>query len=270
MVLACNTRQLDELIELYAADALVLRSNLPRFARNGGTRVLLLRAGSRPRRSRVEPIRVEVVGDLAHEVGRYSALVPAQPANAAKSAANISGLREAERRRLEAGLGMLVERLDSDHCGIRDPEARPASKAAAAKRLVAWSGCHSEQAFSAQRGIWRAARCGALLATQYLRVWLASLCLLPHSNLPQLCAQLFQRLHLNRPHAHFRRALQVQRPIVDEAALFWLDLCSLKRQTIDATLRLAQAYKARTDKQTEDSRKPYFSMRNKFSSRIHC
>src|SRR5437588_5129049 len=28
-VLACNTRQLDELIELYAADALVLRSNLP-------------------------------------------------------------------------------------------------------------------------------------------------------------------------------------------------------------------------------------------------
>jgi hypothetical protein len=35
--------------------------------------------------------------------------------------------------------------------------------------------CHSEQAFFAQRGIWRAARSVAFFATQQSRVWLASL-----------------------------------------------------------------------------------------------
>jgi len=76
-VLACNTRQLDELIELYAADALVLRSNLPPIRGAMAVREFFfsaLEAGLGE--VAVEPIRVEVVGDLAHEVGRYSALVP--------------------------------------------------------------------------------------------------------------------------------------------------------------------------------------------------
>lgn len=76
-VLACNTRQLDELIELYAADALVLRSNLPPIRGALAVREFFyssLEAGLGE--VAVEPLRVEVVGDVAHEVGRYSALVP--------------------------------------------------------------------------------------------------------------------------------------------------------------------------------------------------
>jgi ketosteroid isomerase-like protein len=76
-VLACNTRQLDELIELYAADALVLRSNLPPIRGAMAVREFFfssLEAGLGE--VAVEPLRVEVSGDMAHEVGRYSALVP--------------------------------------------------------------------------------------------------------------------------------------------------------------------------------------------------
>jgi len=76
-VLACNTRQLDELIELYAADALVLRSNLPPIRGAMAVREFFyssLEAGLGE--VAVDPMRVEVVGDIAHEVGRYSALVP--------------------------------------------------------------------------------------------------------------------------------------------------------------------------------------------------
>ncbi|MGA7167657.1 MAG: SgcJ/EcaC family oxidoreductase, partial [Candidatus Sulfotelmatobacter sp.] len=76
-VLACNTRQLDELIDLYSPDALVLRSNLPLLRGAAAVREFFysaLEAGLGE--VEVEPIRVEVIGDLAHEVGRYSALVP--------------------------------------------------------------------------------------------------------------------------------------------------------------------------------------------------
>lgn len=76
-VLACNTRQLDELLDLYAPDALVLRSNLPAIRGAAAVREFFfaaLEAGLGE--VSVEPMRVEVGGDLAHEVGRYSALVP--------------------------------------------------------------------------------------------------------------------------------------------------------------------------------------------------
>jgi uncharacterized protein (TIGR02246 family) len=76
-ILACNTRQLDELIELYAADALVLRSNLPPIRGAMAVREFFfaaLEAGLGE--VALDPIRVEVTGGLAHEVGRYSALVP--------------------------------------------------------------------------------------------------------------------------------------------------------------------------------------------------
>lgn len=81
-VLACNTRQLDELIELYAPDALVLRSNLPPIRGAMAVREFFfasLEAGLGE--VEVEPMRVEVSGDLAHEVGRYSALVPGTAGN---------------------------------------------------------------------------------------------------------------------------------------------------------------------------------------------
>jgi uncharacterized protein (TIGR02246 family) len=76
-VLACNTRQLDELVDLYAPDALVLRSNLPPIRGAMAVREFFhasLEAGLGE--VAVEPMRVEVLGDMAHEVGRYSALVP--------------------------------------------------------------------------------------------------------------------------------------------------------------------------------------------------
>ena len=76
-ILACNTRQLDELIDLYAADALVLRSNLPPIRGAMAVREFFfasLEAGLGE--VALDPMRVEVSGDLAHEVGRYSALVP--------------------------------------------------------------------------------------------------------------------------------------------------------------------------------------------------
>lgn len=76
-ILACNTRQLDELIELYAADALVLRSNLPPIRGAMAVREFFfasLEAGLGE--VALDPMRVEVLGDVAHEVGRYSALVP--------------------------------------------------------------------------------------------------------------------------------------------------------------------------------------------------
>jgi uncharacterized protein (TIGR02246 family) len=76
-VLACNTRQLDELLELYAPDALILRSNMPLLRGAAAVREFFFSAlESGLGEVSVEPIRVEVVGDLAHEVGRYSALVP--------------------------------------------------------------------------------------------------------------------------------------------------------------------------------------------------
>jgi uncharacterized protein (TIGR02246 family) len=76
-ILACNTRQLEELIDLYAADALILRSNIPPIRGAAAVREFFfasLEAGLGE--VALDPLRVEVFGDLAHEVGRYSALVP--------------------------------------------------------------------------------------------------------------------------------------------------------------------------------------------------
>lgn len=76
-ILACNTRQLEELTGLYAADAVILRSNLPPIRGAAAVREFFfssLEAGLGE--VALDPVRVEVVGDLAHEVGRYSALVP--------------------------------------------------------------------------------------------------------------------------------------------------------------------------------------------------
>jgi uncharacterized protein (TIGR02246 family) len=76
-VLACNTRQLDELLDLYAPDAIVVRSNLPLLRGAAAVHEFFFSAiESGLGEVAVEPIRVEVLGDLAHEVGRYSALVP--------------------------------------------------------------------------------------------------------------------------------------------------------------------------------------------------
>lgn len=76
-VLACNTKHLDDLLELYSPDALVLRSNIPPIRGAAAVREFFfgaLDAGLGD--VEVDPLRVDVVGDLAYEAGRCKALIP--------------------------------------------------------------------------------------------------------------------------------------------------------------------------------------------------
>jgi uncharacterized protein (TIGR02246 family) len=76
-VQACNTKQLDDLVELYVADALVLRSNVPTVRGTAAIREFffgVLDAGLGE--VELEPLRVELFGDLAYEAGRCQMLVP--------------------------------------------------------------------------------------------------------------------------------------------------------------------------------------------------
>ncbi len=75
--LACNTKQLDDLVELYLPDATVLRPNVPAVRGTAAIREFffgLLDAGM----SEVEldPLRVELFGDFGYEAGRCKSLVP--------------------------------------------------------------------------------------------------------------------------------------------------------------------------------------------------
>jgi uncharacterized protein (TIGR02246 family) len=75
--LACNTKHLDDLLDLYVADAMVLRSNHAPVRGASAIReffVGLLDAGLGE--VEIEPLRVEVAGDLAYEAGRCKALIP--------------------------------------------------------------------------------------------------------------------------------------------------------------------------------------------------
>ena len=76
-VLACNTRHLDDLLELYVSDALVLRSNCPPIRGAAAVREFFFGAlDAGLGEVEVEPLRVDVVGDLAYEAGRCKALIP--------------------------------------------------------------------------------------------------------------------------------------------------------------------------------------------------
>jgi uncharacterized protein (TIGR02246 family) len=76
-VLACNTKHLDDLLELYVADGLVLRSNYPPVRGAAAIREFFFGAlDAGLGEVEVEPIRVEVAGDMAYEAGRCKALVP--------------------------------------------------------------------------------------------------------------------------------------------------------------------------------------------------
>ena len=76
-VMACNTKHLDDLIELYTHDALVLRSNCPPVRGAAAVREFFFGAlDAGLGEVEVDPLRVEVVGDLAYEAGRCKALIP--------------------------------------------------------------------------------------------------------------------------------------------------------------------------------------------------
>jgi len=75
--LACNTKHLDELVDLYASDAMVVRPNVPLVRSAGAIRELFfsqLEAGLGE--VQMEPLRVEILGEIAYEVGRCTMLVP--------------------------------------------------------------------------------------------------------------------------------------------------------------------------------------------------
>jgi ketosteroid isomerase-like protein len=76
-MMACNGKQLDDLVELYAVDAIVLRPNVPPVRGTAAIREFffgVLDAGLGE--VDMEPLRVEVFGDIAYEAGRCKMLVP--------------------------------------------------------------------------------------------------------------------------------------------------------------------------------------------------
>lgn len=76
-VLACNTKHLDDVLELYVSDAMMLRSNCPPVRGAAAVREFLYGAlDTGFGEVEMEPLRVEIVGDLAYEAGRFKALVP--------------------------------------------------------------------------------------------------------------------------------------------------------------------------------------------------
>lgn len=76
-VLACNTKHLDDMLELYVADGMVLRSNCPPIRGATAIREFFFGAlGAGLGEVELEPLRVDVVGEMAYEAGRFKALVP--------------------------------------------------------------------------------------------------------------------------------------------------------------------------------------------------
>jgi ketosteroid isomerase-like protein len=74
---ACNSKQLDDLVDLYGVDAIVLRPNVPPVRGTAAIREFffgLLDAGFGE--VEMDPLRLEVFGDIAYEAGRCKMLVP--------------------------------------------------------------------------------------------------------------------------------------------------------------------------------------------------
>ncbi|MGA9530078.1 MAG: DUF4440 domain-containing protein [Terriglobales bacterium] len=74
---ACNTRHIDDLLELYAADATLIRSSVPPVRSLPAIREFLssvLEAGLGD--VQMESLRLEIMGDIAMDIGRCKMLVP--------------------------------------------------------------------------------------------------------------------------------------------------------------------------------------------------
>lgn len=77
LALACNTRQLDDLVGLYGPDALVLRPNFPIVRGSAAIREFFFAAlDAGLGEVEMEPMRTELFGDVAYESGRCKMLVP--------------------------------------------------------------------------------------------------------------------------------------------------------------------------------------------------
>lgn len=74
---ACNTKQLDDLVSLYGSDALVMRPNFPVVRGGAAIREFFFAAlDAGLGEVEMEPLRVELFGDVAYEAGRCKMLVP--------------------------------------------------------------------------------------------------------------------------------------------------------------------------------------------------
>lgn len=74
---ACNTKHLDDLVELYATDAIVLRPNVPAIRGTAAIREFLFTAmDAGLGEVELEALRVDVFGDVAYEAGRSKMVVP--------------------------------------------------------------------------------------------------------------------------------------------------------------------------------------------------
>jgi ketosteroid isomerase-like protein len=74
---ACNSKQLDDLVDLYGVDGVVLRPNVPPVRGTAAIREFffgVLDAGLGE--VELDPLRLEVFGDIAYEAGRCKKLVP--------------------------------------------------------------------------------------------------------------------------------------------------------------------------------------------------
>lgn len=74
---ACNNKQIEDLLEFYAPDALVMRPNIPPVRGTAAIReffVGVLEAGLGD--VEMEALRVELLGDVAYQAGRCKMLVP--------------------------------------------------------------------------------------------------------------------------------------------------------------------------------------------------
>lgn len=75
--LACNNKQLDDLLSFYSTDALVLRPNIPPVRGTAAIREFFFSAlDSGLGDIEMEALRVELLGDVAYEAGRCQMLVP--------------------------------------------------------------------------------------------------------------------------------------------------------------------------------------------------
>ncbi|HET7209267.1 MAG TPA: nuclear transport factor 2 family protein [Terriglobales bacterium] len=75
--LACNNKQIDDVLEFYASDAMVVRPNIPPVRGTAAIReffVAALQSGLGD--VEMEPLRVDLLGDVAYQVGRCKMLVP--------------------------------------------------------------------------------------------------------------------------------------------------------------------------------------------------
>ena len=76
-VLACNIKHLDDLLDLYVADPIVMRSNHPPIRGAAAVREFFFSAlDAGLGEVEMEPLRVDIAGDLGYEAGRFTALVP--------------------------------------------------------------------------------------------------------------------------------------------------------------------------------------------------